>query len=250
MAVHRMCFSLSLWHVILGLLTLGISDSKHPWAVLQSGAWPLKLLGWARLVMLSFVIPSRFFEFYSRYVAMIGTGIFLLAQLVLLVDFAYNMAKAFIKQLEETDLLLWCNLLVGVARTKLLEYEAVATEEASASLSNAELHQGTLQDAVDSDMLPASVLDDYSSNKANEGNKKQHGVQYNYAFFHVISCMASMYAVMLLPNWNSITLEDHITIIGRSATVVWVRIVTSWLCVLLYLWTLVDPVMLPDHEWV
>ncbi|KAJ2804332.1 Membrane protein tms1 [Coemansia guatemalensis] len=379
LAVHRMCFSLSLWHIILGLLTLGVSDSKHPRAVLQNGVWPLKLLGWAGLVVLSFVIPSGFFEFYSRYVAMIGAGIFLLVQLVLLVDFAYNVAEACIERLEETDLPLWRNLLVGgtlamyiafVAMTVVdyvyfagdgcgrnqffitfnmiacigasvlavhprvqeanaksglaqagmvtayatylvtsalagspnredgapvcnplakaasarvtmavvgafftigaicysttnaavkgntliisssnSEYEAVATEEASVPLSNAELRQGALRDAVASGALPASALDDYSSDEGSEGDDERHGVQYNYTFFHVIFCMASMYAAMLLTNWNSISSEDHIIIIGRSATAVWVKIVTSWLCVLLYSWTLVGPVVLPDREW-
>ncbi|KAJ2425312.1 Membrane protein tms1, partial [Coemansia sp. RSA 2522] len=81
LAVHRMCFSLSLWHIILGVLTLGVDDSRHTRAVVQNGLWIFKFVGWIALAVLAFVIPNGFFEFYSKYVAMGGAGVFLLVQL-------------------------------------------------------------------------------------------------------------------------------------------------------------------------
>ncbi|KAJ2772989.1 Membrane protein tms1, partial [Coemansia nantahalensis] len=30
LAVHRMCFSLSVWHAVLAGLTAGVADSRHP----------------------------------------------------------------------------------------------------------------------------------------------------------------------------------------------------------------------------
>ncbi|KAJ2719671.1 Membrane protein tms1 [Coemansia sp. Benny D115] len=390
LAVHRMCFSLSLWHLILAALTMGVEDSRHPRAKLQNGLWLVKILGWVVLAVISFVIPSGFFEFYSRYVAMVGAAIFLLVQLVLLVDFAYNLAEGCIERWEESERPLWKNLLVGgtiamyvaFALMTIVDYVFFASEgcsrnqffitfnmlicivvsvvavhpkvqeanlksglaqagmvtayatylvtsamagsppgdeskgepvcnplasRASAratmavvgafftigaicysttnaavksnslirsasgsmyepltgseeessvqmtrSAHNAQLRQSALRDAVASGALPASALENHNEGD-DDGEEsmddEKYGVQYNYTFFHFIFCMASMYAAMLLTNWNSIKSSDHVIIIGRSVAAVWVKIITSWLCILLYSWTLVGPVLLPDREW-
>lgn len=34
-----------------------------------------------------------------------------------------------------------------------------------------------------------------------------------------------------------------------GAAAVWVKVVTSWVALLLYGWTLLAPVLLPDREW-
>ncbi|KAJ1665269.1 Membrane protein tms1 [Coemansia sp. RSA 1646] len=393
LAVHRMCFSLSLWHLVLGVLTMGVVDSRHPRAKMQNGYWIVKFLGWVALAVLSFVIPNGFFEFYSKYVAMVGAAIFLLVQLVLLVDFAYNLAEGCIERWEETERPLWRNVLVGgtigtyaafalmtivdfiyfaaegcgrnqffITANMLLcivvsaaavhprvqeanlksglaqagmvtayasylvtsalagsppgeegsdkpvcnplasaagaratmavvgafftigaicysttnaavkgntlirtpssntgEYAPLATSDPSESMalsstgqtSNAQLRQNALRDAVASGALPASALTDIdeADEGGSAGDDEQLGVQYNYTFFHIIFCLASMYAAMLLTNWNSINSEDHVIIIGRSVMAVWVKVITSWLCLGLYSWTLIAPVVLTDRDW-
>ncbi|KAJ2521025.1 Membrane protein tms1 [Coemansia sp. RSA 1939] len=397
LAVHRMCFSLSLWHLVLGLLTTGVVDSRHPRAQLQNGYWVVKVVGWMALVVLSFVIPNGFFEFYSKYVAMVGAGVFLLVQLVLLVDFAYSLAEGCIQRWEDTERPLWRNLLVGgtvgtyvafatmtivdyvyfaaegcgrnqffitanlilcivvsvaavhprvqeanlksglaqagmvtayasylvtsalagspppsddegagqpvcnplasaagaratmavvgafftigaicysttnaavkgntLIRTPPSEYEPLATSDPSelgsvplassstAQQTNAQLRQSALRDAVASGALPASALADYGADvdaDSASSDDEKLGVQYNYTFFHIIFCMASMYAAMLLTNWNSINSSDHVIIIGRSVMAVWVKVITSWLCLALYSWTLLAPVVLTDRDW-
>ncbi|KAJ1795976.1 Membrane protein tms1 [Coemansia sp. RSA 2399] len=385
LAVHRMCFSLSLWHLIQGFLTMGVVDSKHPRAQVQNGYWVVKFFGWIALAVLSFVIPNGFFEFYSKYVAMVGAAVFLLVQLVLLVDFAYNMAEGCIERWEETERPLWRNILVGgtagsyvafaimtvvdyvyfaadgcsrnqffITANMLLcivvsaaavhprvqeanlksglaqagmvtayasylvtsalagsppgddsdaqpvcnplasaagarvtmavvgafftigaicysttnaavkgntlirtpsssDYQPLATSDPSESVAlsstNAQLRQNALRDAVASGALPASALADESDDAESSGDDEKLGVQYNYTFFHVIFCLASMYVAMLLTNWNSINSEDHVIIIGRSVMAVWVKVITSWLCLALYSWTLLAPVVLTDRDW-
>ncbi|KAI8320014.1 putative membrane protein TMS1 [Martensiomyces pterosporus] len=386
LAVHRMCFSLSLWHLILGALTMGVVDSRNPRAKVQNSLWGIKFVGWVVLAVLSFLIPSGFFEFYSKYIAMFGAAIFLLIQLVLLVDFAYNLAEACIDRWEDTGRPLWRNLLVsgtvvmylafaamtvvdyvffaaegcgrnqffitanmllcivvsviaihplvqeanlksGLAQAGMVtayatylvtsalagsppgdaekgepvcnplakmagaratmavvgafftigaicysttnaatksstlirssnnsDYEPLSTEESAVPLtqpSNAQLRQNALRDAVASGALPASALDSAAEEEGEEDGEddERFGVQYSYTFFHFVFCLASMYAAMLLTNWNSIDSNDSVIIIGRSKSAVWVKVVTSWLCILLYSWTLVGPVVLPDREW-
>jgi hypothetical protein len=59
-----------------------------------------------------------------------------------------------------------------------------------------------------------------------------------------------MYVAMLLTDWNVVRPDKSDTgsvYIGRSETAMWMRIVSSWMCMLIYIWTLVAPVLLPDR---
>ena len=40
---------------------------------------------------------------------------------------------------------------------------------------------------------------------------------------------------------------DDDVYIGRSEVAMWMRVVSSWLCMLLYMWSLLAPVLLPDR---
>lgn len=81
-----------------------------------------------------------------------------------------------------------------------------------------------------------------------------------------------MYVAMLLTDWsviaypNALVLISHssnhrnvvsteqggaeseeIVYIGRSETAMWMRVVSSWVCMLLYMWSLLAPVFMPDR---
>lgn len=43
------------------------------------------------------------------------------------------------------------------------------------------------------------------------------------------------------------TPEGEDVYIGRSETAMWMRIVSSWVCMLLYIWSLIAPVLMPDR---
>ena len=36
--------------------------------------------------------------------------------------------------------------------------------------------------------------------------------------------------------------------IGRSKPAMWMRVVSSWVCMVLYIWSLVAPVLMPDRS--
>lgn len=81
---------------------------------------------------------------------------------------------------------------------------------------------------------------------------EQDACAYNYSFFHLVFAVASMYVAMLLTNWDQIKAgagggDDGPLTIGRSWEAVWVKMITSWIAVLMYLWTLVAPILLPDR---
>ena len=82
--------------------------------------------------------------------------------------------------------------------------------------------------------------------------------------------MGAMYVALLLTDWYDSALSttfvviteyrrnvlrttsqsgspDQDVYIGRSETAMWIRVVSSWVCILLYLWSLLAPVLLPDR---
>lgn len=69
--------------------------------------------------------------------------------------------------------------------------------------------------------------------KYNETN----GTIYNYAFFHFVFCLASLYVMMQLTNWYR-PAESDIDMFGLNWSAVWVKMGSSWTCVAVYLWVL------------
>jgi hypothetical protein len=138
------------------------------------------------------------------------------------------------------------NASVAVPLTSTMDVEAGA-RGVKAGKSDA------LYAAVESGALPASALDSDDSDDDGDGDAhddERHGAVYDYAFFHFIFAVASMYIAMLLTNWSTVTeyaKEENLIVVGQSYNSVWVKVVSSWICIILYAWTLVGPVVLPDR---
>lgn len=82
-------------------------------------------------------------------------------------------------------------------------------------------------------------------NPFNVGGQKviyneRDGVLYNYSFFHFVCCVATLYLMMQLTNWYR-PAETDINRFGLNWAAVWVKMASSWGCVLIYLWTLFLP---------
>ncbi|KAG0168731.1 hypothetical protein DFQ30_004395 [Apophysomyces sp. BC1015] len=112
MQVHRVCFALVLFHAILGLMLLGVHDSRTKWAAIQNGWWGPKILGWITLLVVSFFIPHSFFMVWGNYFALVGAAIFILFGLVLLVDFAHSWTERCMENYEVHESNLWKNILI------------------------------------------------------------------------------------------------------------------------------------------
>ncbi|KAJ3037231.1 hypothetical protein HDV00_001863 [Rhizophlyctis rosea] len=112
-----------------------------------------------------------------------------------------------------------------------------------------------VRDAVDSGALSSRALDN-DDDENGPADDEQDGVQYNYSFFHLIFALAAMYLAMLITNWQTVektgeveTLSKAVAAVGRSMAAVWVKVVSSWVVLVLYAWTLVAPIVLPDRDW-
>ncbi|WVN89942.1 uncharacterized protein L203_105172 [Cryptococcus depauperatus CBS 7841] len=113
LAVHRFCFALALFHLLLSTMLIGVRSTKTKRAAIQNGWWGPKLLSYFLLCFLSFLIPNEFFMAYGSYIAPIGAFSFILIGLVLLVDFAHTWSETCLDNWESGSSNLWQFILVG-----------------------------------------------------------------------------------------------------------------------------------------
>ncbi|CAJ0638980.1 5146_t:CDS:2 [Entrophospora sp. SA101] len=113
LAVHRVCFALSLFHLIIGLLVIKVNSTRDKRASIQNGWWGPKVIFWIFLLVISFFIPNEFFVFWSSSVSLIGAAIFILVGLIILVDFVHSWSESCIEKWQEEDKELWKYILIG-----------------------------------------------------------------------------------------------------------------------------------------
>eukprot|EP00123_Amoebidium_parasiticum_P008778 comp19019_c0_seq1/m.21401 comp19019_c0_seq1/g.21401 ORF comp19019_c0_seq1/g.21401 comp19019_c0_seq1/m.21401 type:complete len:446 (-) comp19019_c0_seq1:595-1932(-) len=91
-----------------------------------------------------------------------------------------------------------------------------------------------------------------SAGGSSEDDDESEGVHYSWSFFHLTFALASLYVMMLLTNWGTIssnTEKADSMEIGHGTAAVWVKVVSSWVTLLLYAWVTVAPLVLPDRDW-
>ncbi|PRP77133.1 hypothetical protein PROFUN_14547 [Planoprotostelium fungivorum] len=111
--VYRITAAVALFHFFMALLMVGVrrhGDFRHS---LQDGWWGVKILLMVGAAVGFFFIPNVAFHYYSWF-ALAGAGIFILVQLVYLVDFAHSWAENWIEKMEEDlDSKKWLYILMG-----------------------------------------------------------------------------------------------------------------------------------------
>ncbi|XP_068241878.1 serine incorporator 1-like isoform X2 [Palaemon carinicauda] len=112
LAVYRLCFAMSLFFFIMAVMMIGVKSSKDPRAGIQNGFWAIKYLILIGGIIGAFFIPRGSFGDVWMYFGMIGGFLFILIQLVLIIDFAHSWAEAWVDKYEETESRGWyCALL-------------------------------------------------------------------------------------------------------------------------------------------
>ncbi|EGC35452.1 hypothetical protein DICPUDRAFT_33388 [Dictyostelium purpureum] len=97
--VYRLTFGLALYHLLLAVVMIGVKSGGEGRAKFQDGYWPVKVLMLAGLITVSFFIPNKFFVVYG-WAAIFCAAIFILIQLVLLVEFAYSLNESCVRKIE------------------------------------------------------------------------------------------------------------------------------------------------------
>ncbi|XP_032506926.1 serine incorporator 1 isoform X3 [Phocoena sinus] len=77
-------------------------------------------------------------------------------------------------------------------------------------------------------------------------DNEKDGVTYSYSFFHFMLFLASLYIMMTLTNWYRYEPSREMK---SQWTAVWVKISSSWIGIVLYVWTLVAPLVLTNRDF-
>ncbi|CAK8692505.1 serine incorporator 1-like [Clavelina lepadiformis] len=119
------------------------------------------------------------------------------------------------------------------------------------SASNNNVDRLTMRDTViledDTNDDTKTLVKDEENAGQNVYDNEQEGVAYSYSFFHFMFFLASLYIMMTLTNW-ALPSDDY-TSLNNTWPAVWVKISSSWVCILLYSWTLIAPIVLSNRSF-
>jgi len=74
-------------------------------------------------------------------------------------------------------------------------------------------------------------------------------VPYNFSFFHLTFGLAALYLCMVLTNWNFVPTIDTGVNVDQGMAAVWIKAVSSWVTMGLYMWSLIAPIVFPNRQF-
>ncbi|KAL4630048.1 serine incorporator 5-like [Arapaima gigas] len=94
--------------------------------------------------------------------------------------------------------------------------------------------------------------DDYDNEEKKGGGQsvmydEGEGTVYSYSFFHFIFFLGSLYVMMTVTNWFHCDNAKIEKLLDGSWSVFWIKMASCWVCLLLYIWTLVAPMVCPKR---
>ncbi|KAL0121267.1 hypothetical protein PUN28_008735 [Cardiocondyla obscurior] len=113
LAVYRICFILALYFFLMSIIMIRVKSSRDPRAPIQNGFWAIKYLLIIGGIIGAFFIPERSFGSTWMYFGMLGGFLFIIIQLILIVDFAHSWADAWVGNYEETESKGWYAALLS-----------------------------------------------------------------------------------------------------------------------------------------
>jgi len=78
-------------------------------------------------------------------------------------------------------------------------------------------------------------------------DNEEDQVSYSWSLFHTVFSLANLYMMMTLTNWYSPS--GNLSSYSSNAASMWVKIVSSWLAGIIYLWTMIAPAVLKDRDF-
>ncbi|XP_008210220.1 serine incorporator 1 isoform X4 [Nasonia vitripennis] len=113
LAVYRISLIMTLFFILMSVMMIGVKSTKDPRAGIQNGFWAIKYLLLIGGMIGAFFIPEGSFGITWMYFGMIGGFLFILIQLILIIDFAHTWADAWVGNYEETESKGWYAALLG-----------------------------------------------------------------------------------------------------------------------------------------
>lgn len=111
-AVYRLCLIVTLFFIVMSILMVNVKTSNDPRAGIQNGFWGIKYLIVIASMIAAFWIPDGSFGTVWMWFGLIGGFLFILIQLVLIIDFAHSWAEAWYANYQEEDSKGWLGALL------------------------------------------------------------------------------------------------------------------------------------------
>ncbi|KAK3508328.1 hypothetical protein QTP70_021481 [Hemibagrus guttatus] len=112
-SVYRMCFALACFFFLFSIIMIRVRSSKDPRASIQNGFWFFKFLILVGITIGAFFIPDGTFNTVWYYFGAVGSFIFILMQLILLVDFAHTWNQTWVENAENGNRKCWYAALLS-----------------------------------------------------------------------------------------------------------------------------------------
>ncbi|KFV08264.1 Serine incorporator 2, partial [Tauraco erythrolophus] len=106
-AVYRMGFAMAAFFFLFAVIMVCVRSSKDPRAAVQNGFWFFKFLVLVGITVGAFYIPDGAFTSVWFYFGVIGSFLFILIQLILLIDFAHSWNQLWLRNAEESQAKGW-----------------------------------------------------------------------------------------------------------------------------------------------
>ncbi|KAK9294830.1 hypothetical protein QLX08_010691 [Tetragonisca angustula] len=90
-------------------------------------------------------------------------------------------------------------------------------------------------------------VDSEAGNEAKVWDNEEDAVAYNWSFFHLMFALATLYVMMTLTNWYQP--NSNLDTLNSNNASMWVKIISSWMCLGLYVWSLIAPAVFPDRDF-
>ncbi|CAB1456041.1 unnamed protein product [Pleuronectes platessa] len=112
-SVYRMCFAMACFFFLFSIIMIRVRSSKDPRASIQNGFWFFKFLVLVGITVGAFFIPDGEFNTVWYYFGMVGSFIFIVIQLILLVDFAHSWNQSWLERAEAGNSKCWFAALLS-----------------------------------------------------------------------------------------------------------------------------------------
>ncbi|XP_076623892.1 serine incorporator TMS1 isoform X2 [Colletes latitarsis] len=89
--------------------------------------------------------------------------------------------------------------------------------------------------------------DSESGGEAKVWDNEEDKVAYDWSSFHLMFALATLYVMMTLTNWYQP--NSNLNTFNSNAASMWVKIISSWMCLGLYVWTLVNRIAFPNRDF-
>jgi len=112
-AVYRLCLIVTIFFTLMSIIMIKVKSSNDPRAGIQNGFWGFKYLIIIGGMIGAFWIPDGSFGEAWMYCGLVGGFLFILIQLIFIIDFAHSWAEAWYGNYQENESRGWLAALLS-----------------------------------------------------------------------------------------------------------------------------------------